>query len=57
MTINQVNPTMSRIDRFLISKEWEDHFVGVYQVALVRHLSNHCPILLAPSEVDWGATI
>ena len=35
-----------RLDCFLISNEWEDHFLGVFQCALPRIVSNHCPISL-----------
>lgn len=42
---------ISRIDGFLISK-CEDHFVGVFQAALVRELSDHRPIKLFTEEED-----
>lgn len=43
---------ISRIDGFLISKKCEDHFVGVFQAALVRELSYHRPIKLFTEEED-----
>lgn len=43
---------LSRIDRFLFSKDWEDHFVGAIQFALSRSLSNHRPIKLFTEEMD-----
>eukprot|EP00268_Persea_americana_P061285 TRINITY_DN7726_c0_g3_i1.p1 TRINITY_DN7726_c0_g3~~TRINITY_DN7726_c0_g3_i1.p1 ORF type:complete len:328 (-),score=59.63 TRINITY_DN7726_c0_g3_i1:2474-3457(-) len=48
---------MSRIDMFLLSKEWDDHFVGVIQVALPRSISDHCPIKLCSNSIDWGPSI
>lgn len=53
-TNNQAMAAMSRIDRFLFSKEWEVHFSGVSQVALPRVISDHCPIKLCPNVVNWG---
>jgi hypothetical protein len=36
---------MSRLDRFLLSKEWGLHWPNCLQIALNRGLSNHCPIV------------
>jgi endonuclease/exonuclease/phosphatase family metal-dependent hydrolase len=43
---NQENQTWSRIDRFLISPEWVEHFLEVTQRNLTRLLSDHFPLLL-----------
>ncbi|RVW56523.1 hypothetical protein CK203_072539 [Vitis vinifera] len=41
----------SRLDRFLISEDWENHFSGASQCSLPRPVSDHFPILL-----DGGGT-
>ena len=46
----------SRLDRFLITNEWEDHFSGVFQSAIPRIASNHCPSLFEGGEVKKGKT-
>ena len=45
---------MSRIDRALVSLDWEEHFENVSQRVLPRVLSNHCPLLLEASVVQRG---
>ncbi|RVX05586.1 hypothetical protein CK203_027280 [Vitis vinifera] len=40
------NKALSRLDRVLVSKEWEGHFSGVMQCILPRPVSNHSLILL-----------
>lgn len=53
-TNNQERVAMSRIDHFMLSKEWKDHFPVVIQVALPIMLSDHCPIKLSTKAMDWG---
>ena len=48
------NPSMSRIDRFLISADWEDHYPDVVQKLLPRPLSNHFPLVLEVGSVVRG---
>ena len=49
----QKNEKWSKLDRFLVSVEWIDYFKCV-QKGLPRMLSDHCPLLLAGDEIDWG---
>ena len=47
---------MSRLNRFLVSEDWESHFNGVVQCILPRPMSNHFPILLDGGRVRRGPT-
>jgi len=51
---HEVVPVLSRIDWFLYSVEWEDHFHGVHQVIVPKITSDHFPILLRVGEVFSG---
>ncbi|KAJ9701497.1 hypothetical protein PVL29_006726 [Vitis rotundifolia] len=44
----------SRLDRFLVSEDWENHFSGVSQCTLPRPVSDHFPILLDGGGVRRG---
>ncbi|PNX55283.1 cysteine-rich receptor-like protein kinase, partial [Trifolium pratense] len=46
--------SMSRLDRFLLSGEWCLTWPNCTQVARMRGLSDHCPLVLAADEEDWG---
>jgi exonuclease III len=43
---NRTNMSSSRIDRFLISADWDGHFPKISQKRLPRVLSDHFPVLL-----------
>lgn len=44
----------SRIDRFLISGDWEEHFSRVVQLRLERPVSDHWPVLLDSGWIRSG---
>ncbi|CAJ2635027.1 unnamed protein product [Trifolium pratense] len=46
--------SMSRLDRFLLSEEWCLSWPNCKQVAKLRGLSDHCPLVLSANEEDWG---
>ncbi|RVX19039.1 Transposon TX1 uncharacterized 149 kDa protein [Vitis vinifera] len=45
---------MTRLDRFLVSEDWESHFKGAVQCTLPRPVSDHFPILLDGGGVRRG---
>ena len=40
------HPIMSKLDRFLVTNDWIDLYPEVYQCALPKLASDHCPIIL-----------
>jgi len=45
---------MSRLDCFLLSEEWCFQWPNCFQVALLRGVSDHCPLHLSVDEENWG---
>ena len=48
------NQRMSRLDRFLVSVDWESQFSNVIQRTLPRPVSDHCPVLLDSNGISSG---
>jgi hypothetical protein len=46
--------SMSIIDQFLLSEEWCLQWPNCFQVAILRGLSDHCPLQLLVDEENWG---
>lgn len=53
---HQFPPTMSRLDRFLVSGEWMDLFLEVCQIAMPNPISDPYPIILDTKLEQWGPT-
>ncbi|GKV09171.1 hypothetical protein SLEP1_g20713 [Rubroshorea leprosula] len=51
---NSNGQQMSRIDRFLFSKEWMSKWSEMKQWGLKRSVSDHCPIVIKNEQVDCG---
>ena len=45
---------MSRIDRVLVSLDWEDHYLDVTQWVLSRPILDHFPILVETGGILRG---
>ena len=48
------NQSWARLDRFLVSSSWLDHFNGVFQSRLPRPISDHFPVLLVGGGIRRG---
>ena len=50
------NQCMSRLDRFLVTADWESRFSNAIQSTLPRPVSDHCPVLLDSEGILSGPT-
>lgn len=50
----QSSPTMPRLERFLVSNDWMEMNPDVWQSALPKPASDHCPSLLDSNYERWG---
>ena len=48
------NHSMSRLDRFLVTVDWESQFSNVVQSTLLRPVSDHCPVMLDNEGIKSG---
>jgi endonuclease/exonuclease/phosphatase family metal-dependent hydrolase len=44
---NQDNPTLEKLDRILMNKEWENFFLNVMVKKLPREVSDHNPLIIS----------
>ena len=51
------NQSWARLDKFLVSPSWLDHFSGVLQSRLSRPISDHFPVLLKGGELRRGPSL
>ncbi|GJZ65981.1 hypothetical protein Tco_0622677 [Tanacetum coccineum] len=54
--LNKKGNKLSKLDRFLISESLAPVLQGISGYVLDCHISDHRPILLSPSSVDFGPT-
>ena len=51
---HQIPPSLSRLDRFLVTNDWMDPYPEVSQIALPKPTSDHCSILFDSKNSKWG---
>lgn len=53
-TDRKENPLLSRLDRFLVSNCWEEVYPHFSQEAIFKLASDHWPVMLNTSKVNYG---
>jgi hypothetical protein len=53
---NLANPTFEKLDRVLITTEWEEKYPSTTVHALTREVSDHTPLLLSSGESSCTST-
>ena len=53
---HQSNPSMLRLDRFLVSVDWLDMFPHACQLVLPKPISDHYQIIIDSNMERWGPT-
>ncbi|KAL4180208.1 hypothetical protein AMTRI_Chr13g124080 [Amborella trichopoda] len=51
---HSAQPSLAKLDRFLLSLGWEDLFPGSHALTLPKPTSDHCPILLDTQTICRG---
>ncbi|KAL4204912.1 hypothetical protein AMTRI_Chr01g134570 [Amborella trichopoda] len=51
------NPSLSKLDRFLFSTNWEEQFPGSHALVLPKPISDHCPIFMDTNTVRRGPNL
>ncbi|KAJ9560860.1 hypothetical protein OSB04_006020 [Centaurea solstitialis] len=51
---NKAGTKMSKLDRYLVSANFFNHWKDAMVYVLARSFSDHCPIMLKSGEVDYG---
>ncbi|XP_058092718.1 uncharacterized protein LOC131239172 [Magnolia sinica] len=50
----RLKPSLSRLDRFLLSPDWLETYPSTSQTTLPRSTSDHCLIMLSSEDLNWG---
>jgi hypothetical protein len=51
---NQANPTLEKLDRILMSKEWELLLPTIHEHKEPRNMSDHNPLVISTQMINLG---